>query len=60
MPKDRRVGVYVRVSLDTQSTQAQEGALKEFAAAKGWNIFKIYSDAGFSGAREHRPPLDEM
>jgi putative DNA-invertase from lambdoid prophage Rac len=60
MQKNRRVGVYVRVSLGTQSTQAQEVALNDFAAAKGWCIHKVYADTGVSGAKEHRPALDEM
>jgi putative DNA-invertase from lambdoid prophage Rac len=60
MQIERRVGVYVRVSLGTQSTEAQVVALKDFAAVKGWRIYKVYSDTGVSGAREHRPALDEM
>jgi DNA invertase Pin-like site-specific DNA recombinase len=60
MPSDRRVGIYVRVSLGTQNTQSQENALREFAAAKGWCIYKVYADSGVSGAKERRPALDAM
>jgi DNA invertase Pin-like site-specific DNA recombinase len=60
MPKTKRVGIYARCSTQEQSTESQVTALKEFAAARGWTVAKVYVDNGISGARNSRPALDEM
>src|SRR5580692_4505938 len=61
MKGQKRVGVYVRVSTaDKQSTAMQESELKAFAGKRRWVIHRIYSDQGESGAKSHRPALDEM
>jgi len=54
-----RAAIYVRVSTSEQNPQSQVAELSEFIARRGW-IGRIYSDHGQSGAREHRPALDEM
>jgi DNA invertase Pin-like site-specific DNA recombinase len=60
MAKVKRCGIYARCSTDEQSTDAQVTALKEFAAARGWVVQKIYEDHGISGKRGKRPGLDAM
>jgi DNA invertase Pin-like site-specific DNA recombinase len=60
MPKTKRVGIYARCSTQEQSTDSQVMALKEFAAARGWTVEKIYIDNGVSGAKAKRPGLDAM
>jgi DNA invertase Pin-like site-specific DNA recombinase len=60
MERKRKVGLYVRVSTDEQHTTNQEGELKQYAAARGWSIFKVYADKGFSGAKLDRPALSEL
>jgi len=60
MAKIKRCGLYVRCSTDMQSTDAQVAALKEFAASRGWTVYKVYEDRAISGAKEKRPGLDAM
>src|SRR5882762_4556332 len=60
MVKTKRCGIYARCSTEEQSTDAQVTALKEFAAARGWVVQKIYEDRGISGAKSKRPGLDAM
>jgi DNA invertase Pin-like site-specific DNA recombinase len=58
----RRVGVYIRVSTDGQTTANQRRELEAVAARSGWDIVGIYEDAGVSGAkgREKRPGFDKL
>lgn len=58
----KRVAIYTRVSTDQQTTENQERELREVAARNGWEIVKVYSDAGVSGARgrEQRPGFDAL
>lgn len=56
----KRCGIYARCSTEEQSTDGQVAALKEFAAARGWVVQKIYEDRGISGAKGKRPGLDAM
>jgi DNA invertase Pin-like site-specific DNA recombinase len=35
-------------------------ALKEFAAARGWQVFRVYEDQAVSGTKAKRPGLDAM
>lgn len=60
MTKTKRCGLYVRCSTQEQSTEAQIIALKEFAAARGWQVTKVYEDRGVSGVQSKRPGLDAM
>lgn len=60
MAKVKRCGIYARCSTEEQSTDPQVTALKEFAAARGWVVHRIYEDRGISGAKGKRPGLDAM
>ncbi len=59
--------IYTRVSTDNQaevefnSCQAQEEKIKSFInSQENLLVFKVYSDAGFTGASLERPALAEM
>ena len=59
--------IYTRVSTDNQaekefsSCEAQEQKIKSFIASQNdWQVFKVYNDAGFSGATLQRPALQEL
>ncbi|MCX5696813.1 MAG: recombinase family protein [Candidatus Omnitrophica bacterium] len=62
-----KCAIYTRVSTDNQaevefnSCQAQEEKIKSFInSQENLLVFKVYSDAGFSGADLERPALQEM
>jgi len=57
--KVKRAGLYLRVSTGSQDTKAQEGALREYAANRGWTIVNVYADK-ISGTVSSRPALDEL
>jgi len=59
--------IYTRVSTDNQaevefnSCEAQEQKIKSFInSQENLLVYKVYSDAGFSGANLERPALQEM
>jgi DNA invertase Pin-like site-specific DNA recombinase len=56
----KRVGIYLRVSTDSQTTDNQRRELEAVAARSGWEVIGIYQDAGISGAkgRDKRPGFD--
>jgi DNA invertase Pin-like site-specific DNA recombinase len=58
----KRVGIYLRVSTDTQTTANQRRELEAVASRSGWDIVGIYQDAGVSGAkgRDKRPGFDRL
>jgi DNA invertase Pin-like site-specific DNA recombinase len=58
----KRVAIYLRVSTSKQETSNQRRELEAVAARSGWQIVKVYQDAGVSGAkgRDQRPGLDAM
>src|SRR6201984_2807696 len=58
----KRVGIYLRVSTDGQTTENQRRELEAVAARSGWEVVGIYEDAGISGSngREKRPGLDRL
>src|ERR1700754_3320184 len=58
----KRVAIYLRVSTSKQETSNQRRELNAVAARSGWQIVKVYEDAGISGAkgRDKRPGLDAM
>src|SRR5450759_1344043 len=60
--KKKRVAIYLRVSTSKQDTQNQLRELSEVGERSGWEIWKVYEDAGISGAkgRDKRPGLDAM
>jgi site-specific DNA recombinase len=62
-----KVAIYTRVSTDNQaevefnSCEAQEEKIRSFINSQdNMEIFKVYSDAGFTGANLNRPALNEM
>jgi len=62
-----KCAIYTRVSTDNQaevefnSCQAQEEKIKSFInSQENLLVFKVYSDAGFTGANLERPALQEM
>ena len=59
---NRRVGIYLRVSTDGQTTKNQRRELEAVAARSGWEVVGIYEDAGISGAkgRDKRPGFDRL
>lgn len=59
------VGVYPRVSSHEQATEGysigeQIDRLTKYCEAMGWEIYKIYTDPGYSGGNIDRPGLQEM
>jgi DNA invertase Pin-like site-specific DNA recombinase len=58
----KRVAIYLRVSTSKQETSNQRRQLEAVAARSGWQVVKIYEDAGISGAkgRDKRPRLDAL
>jgi DNA invertase Pin-like site-specific DNA recombinase len=62
MSKQRRVGLYVRVSTDAQTTSNQRHELETWAERAGHTVVKVYEDAGISGAkgRDKRPAFDAL
>jgi DNA invertase Pin-like site-specific DNA recombinase len=58
----KRVGIYLRVSTDNQTTENQRRELNGVARRSGWQIVGTYEDAGISGAkgREQRPGFDRL
>ena len=69
MPKAqiKNCAVYTRVSTDIQaenefsSCESQEEKIRSFVKSQNnWQIAKVYSDAGFTGANINRPALKEL
>ncbi len=58
----KRVAIYLRVSTSRQDTENQLRELSAVADRSGWEIWKVYEDAGISGAkgRDQRPGLEAM
>ncbi len=63
----KNCAIYTRVSTDIQaekefsSCEAQEQKIRSFITSQNdWQVFKIYNDAGFSGATMERPALQEL
>lgn len=60
-----RVGIYIRVSTVEQAEEGysvgeQTERLTKYCDAMGWEVYKAYTDAGFTGANMDRPGLQEM
>ena len=59
-----RVALYPRVSgheqEDNYSIPEQIDRMKKYCEAKGWTVYKIYTDSGFSGSNMERPGLQAM
>lgn len=58
----KRVGIYLRVSTDTQTTANQLRELEAVAQRSEWQIVGVYEDAGISGAkgRDKRSGFDRL
>ena len=58
----KRVGIYLRVSTDSQTTENQRRELEAVASRSGWDVVGVYEDAGISGAkgRDQRPGFDRL
>src|SRR6201987_5173709 len=58
----KRVGIYLRVSTNGQTTENQRRELAAVAARSGWQVAGFYEDAGISGAkgRDRRPAFDQL
>ena len=58
----KRVGIYIRVSTDGQTTANQRRELEAVAARSDWEVVGIYEDAGISGSkgRDKRPGFDRL
>ena len=58
----KRIALYLRVSTSKQDTHNQRRELEAVATRSGWEIVRVFQDAGISGAkgREERPGLDAM
>ena len=63
----KNCAIYTRVSTDNQaekefsSCEAQEQKMKSFIASQSdWQVFKVYSDGGYSGASTERPALQQL
>jgi len=59
-----RAACYVRVSTENQlenySIEEQMERLKAYCSAKDWQIYKMYTDGGYSGGNTERPALKQM
>jgi len=57
--KTKMAAVYARVSTTDQHTELQETELRDYCEHRGWQ-YRVYRDAGQSGAKDNRPALMEM
>src|SRR5262245_38155951 len=55
-----RVALYARVSTQEQTVEPQLHALREYAERRGLDVIDEYVDAGWSGAKDRRPALDDL
>lgn len=59
-----RVALYPRVSgheqEDNYSIPEQIDRMKKYCESKDWTVYKIYTDAGYSGATLERPALQQL
>ena len=67
MKEERKIaGIYIRVSTEDQAREGfslgeQEEKLKQLCDYKGYEVYKVYCDAGISAKdMEHRPKFQEM
>lgn len=59
------IALYARVSTQEQalhgsSIEEQHSRMRSYCDALGWVVYKVYTDAGFSGSNTHRPALQEL
>lgn len=60
--KQLRAALYARVSTSNgqQDPEMQLRELRQFAAARGWQIVEEFTDRGVSGSKDRRPALDML
>ena len=58
----KRVAIYLRVSTKDQTTENQRRELEQVAQRAGWEVVRVFEDAGVSGAkgRDQRPAYDAL
>lgn len=57
--------IYVRVSTNSQAEEGysldeQVDKLKKYCEVKGWTVYNVYRDSGFSGSNIERPALSKL
>jgi DNA invertase Pin-like site-specific DNA recombinase len=61
MQKQKWAALYVRTSTaDRQDPALQEDELRVLVESRGWKVYKVYRDHGYSGTKASRPAFDEM
>lgn len=59
-----KAALYIRVSTQEQtenySIEAQRERLEAYCKSKGWEVYNVYIDGGYSGANMDRPALQQM
>jgi len=65
LSKKNLVGIYVRVSTEEQaregiSIDAQAEKCENYCKARGWDVYKLYKDPGYSAGTMERPALKEL
>ena len=55
-----RVAIYARVSTTDQHCEQQLAALREYVAARGWQVQGEYVDNGVSGKKDSRPAMNRL
>lgn len=60
-----KVAIYTRVSTQEQAKEGysigeQIERLQKYCDAMKWSVYKVYTDAGYSGASTDRPALQQM
>ncbi len=60
MSRQPQVALYVRVSTDEQSVDAQLNDLREYVSSRGWKNVREYVDRGVSGIKDSRPAWNEL
>ena len=55
-----KIALYARVSTADQNCEMQLRELREYAAARKWNVIGEYVDTGWSGAKASRPELNRL
>ena len=62
MGKAKRVAIYLRVATTGQTVENQKRELEEAGERHGWEVVRLFKDAGYSGAkgRDQRPGLDAL
>ena len=62
MGKEKRVGLYLRVSTSGQTVENQRQELMRVAKQRGWQVVEEYVDHGISGSkgRDERPAFKKL